>query len=94
MDSNVKNLDINGPADEITEYIDRLNFWIDTRGTIDEKAIKGGRKGSIHPTKNVGLPQTLRDVSVSEIQEVILLHVRPAQFGLVEWAVSHTGLES
>ncbi len=38
MDSNVENLVINGPADEITEYIGRLNFWIDTRGTIDEKS--------------------------------------------------------
>ncbi len=28
-------------ADEVAEYIDRFNFWIDTRGTSDEKAIKG-----------------------------------------------------
>ncbi len=94
MDSNVKNLDINGPADEITEYIGRFNFWIDTRGTIIEKAIKGGRKGSIYPTKTLVYPKTLRDASVAEIQEALLRHVRPTQLKLVEWAVSHTGLES
>ncbi len=28
-------------ADEISEYIDKFNFWIDTRETSDDKAIKG-----------------------------------------------------
>ncbi len=30
------------PADEIGEYIDRFNFWIDTREFSDEIVIKGG----------------------------------------------------
>ncbi len=34
-------LNINCPADEVAEYFDRFNFWIDTRGTSDEKTIKG-----------------------------------------------------
>ncbi len=31
----------NATADEIAEYIDWLNFWIDTKETRDDKAIKG-----------------------------------------------------
>ncbi len=41
MDPKLECLDINCSADEVAEYIDRFNFWIDTRGTSDEKAIKG-----------------------------------------------------
>ncbi len=41
MDPKLECLDIYCSADEIAEYIDRFNFWIDTRGTSDEKAIKG-----------------------------------------------------
>ncbi len=37
----MENLDVNSSADEITEYIDRFNFWIDTKETSDDKAIKG-----------------------------------------------------
>ncbi len=33
-------VEVNVSADEIGEYIDRLNFWIDTRETSDDKAIK------------------------------------------------------
>ncbi len=41
MDPKLECLSINCSADEVAEYIDRFNFWIDTRGTSDEKAIKG-----------------------------------------------------
>ncbi len=40
MDPKLKNLDVNSSADEIGEYIDRFNFWIDTKETSDVKAIK------------------------------------------------------
>ncbi len=41
MDPELECPNINCSADEVAEYIDRFNFWIDTRGTSDEKAIKG-----------------------------------------------------
>ncbi len=41
MDPKLENLDVNSSADEIVEYIDRFNFWIDTKETSDNKAIKG-----------------------------------------------------
>ncbi len=41
MDPNLECLGINCSAAELAEYIDRFNFWIDTRGTCDEKAING-----------------------------------------------------
>ncbi len=41
MDPKIEDLDINCSADEIAKYIDRFNFQIDTKGTSDEKAIKG-----------------------------------------------------
>ncbi len=41
MDPKLESFNINCSADEVAEYIDRFTFWIDTRGTSDEKAIKG-----------------------------------------------------
>ncbi len=41
MDPKLECLDINCSADEAAEYIDRFDFWIDTRGTSDAKAIEG-----------------------------------------------------
>ncbi len=41
MDPKLENLDVNSSADEIAEYIDRFNFWIDTKETSVDKAIKG-----------------------------------------------------
>ncbi len=41
MDPKLECLNINCSADEVADYIDRFNFWIDTRGMGDEKAIKG-----------------------------------------------------
>ncbi len=41
MDPKLESLEANMSADEISEYIDRFNFRIDTRETIDDKAIKG-----------------------------------------------------
>ncbi len=32
---------------QVFEYIDRFNFWIDTRGTSDEKAVKGPCLGAV-----------------------------------------------
>ncbi len=40
-DLKMESLDTGGSADEIMEYSDRLNFWIDTRKTSDEKAVEG-----------------------------------------------------
>ncbi len=41
MDPKLENFKINGSVDAIIEYMDRFNFWIDTRETSEEKAIKG-----------------------------------------------------
>ncbi len=41
MDSKLESLGINGSTDELAEYINRFNFWIDTTGTSDEEAIEG-----------------------------------------------------
>ncbi len=41
MDPKLECLDPNCSADDVTKYIDWFNFWIDTRGTSDEKAING-----------------------------------------------------
>ncbi len=41
MNPKLENLDVNSSADEIAEYKDRFNFWIDTKETGDDKAIKG-----------------------------------------------------
>ncbi len=41
MDPKMENLDVNMPAADIGEYIDRFESWIDTRETSDDKAIKG-----------------------------------------------------
>ncbi len=40
MNPKLENLDVNSFADEIAEYIDRFNFWIGTKETSDDKAIK------------------------------------------------------
>ncbi len=40
MNPKLDNLDVNSSADEIAEYIDRFNFWIDTKETSDDKAFK------------------------------------------------------
>ncbi len=82
-------------TDEVAEYIDRFNFWIDTRGTSDEKAFKGVfikavGKGASTLLRTLVYPKTLRDASIADIQEALLRHVRPAQFELVEQAMFHT----
>ncbi len=41
MNPKLENLDVNSSADEIAEYIDGFNFWIDTKEISDDKAIKG-----------------------------------------------------
>ncbi len=84
-------LDVNSSADEIVEYIERFNFWIDTKETSDDKAIKGAfltavGKEAFTLLKTLVYPITLRDASTREIQEALLRHVRPAQFELVERA--------
>ncbi len=88
-------LDINCSADEVAEYIDWFNFWIDTRGTSDKKAIKGTYlavvgKEAFSLLRTLVCPKTLRNASVAEIQGALLRHVRPAQFELVERAKFHT----
>ncbi len=91
----MENLDVNSSADEIAEYIDRYNFWSDTKETSDDKAIKGAfltavGKEAFTLLKTLVCPKTLRDASITEIQEAFLRHVRPAQFELVERARFHT----
>ncbi len=41
MGLKLESLDIDGSADELAEYIDLINFWINARLTSDEKTIKG-----------------------------------------------------
>ncbi len=41
MDPKLESLDINCSTEEVAECIDRINFWIDTWLTSDEKAVKG-----------------------------------------------------
>ncbi len=88
MDPKVENLDINGSAEEITEYIDWFNFWIDTNEASYKKAIKGpflaavGKK-AFTLLKILVYPKTLRDVSIPESREALLRYARPAQFELV-----------
>ncbi len=95
MDPKLECLNINCSADEVAEYIDRFNFWIDTRGTSEEKTIKGTfitafGKEALSLLRTLVYSKTLRDVSIADIQEVLLRHARPAQFELVEWAKFHT----
>ncbi len=66
MDPKLERLNINWSADEAAEYIDRFNFWVDTRGTIDEKAIKGAfltafGKDEFSMLRTLVYPKTLRD---------------------------------
>ncbi len=99
MDPQLENLDVNMSADEISEYIDRFNFRIDTRETSVDKAIKGAfltavGKEAFTLLKTLVYPKTLRDASITEIQEALLRHVRPAQFELVERAKFHTLIQN
>ncbi len=82
-------------ADKIAEYIDRFNFWIDTKESSEDKAIKGAfltavGKEAFTLLKTLVYPKTWREASIREIQEALLRHVRPAQFKLVERAKFHT----
>ncbi len=70
-------------------------FWLDTRGTSDERAIKGAfltavGKEAFTLLRTLFYPKTLRDASIADIQETFLRHVRPSRTG----EVSHTDLES
>ncbi len=95
MDPKLECLDINCSADEVAGYVGRFNFWIDTRGTSDERAIKGAfltavGKDAFSLLKTLVYRKTLRDASIAEIQGALLRHARPAQFELVERARFHT----
>ncbi len=95
MGPKLENLDVNMSADEIGEYIDRFYFWFDTRETSDDEAIKGAfltavGKEAFTLLNTLVYPKTLRDASITEIQEALLRHVRPAQFEFVERAKFHT----
>ncbi len=99
MDPKLENLDVNSSAVEIVEYIGRLNFWIDTKETSDEKAIKGAfltavGKEAFTLLKTLVYPKTLGDASITDIQEALLCHVRPSQFELVERARFQTLIRS
>ncbi len=67
----MESLDTGGSTHEIKEYIDRLNFCIDTRKTSDEKAIEGafftaiGKEALTLLKRTSIFPQTLRDASVA-----------------------------
>ncbi len=83
MDPKLECLDNNCSADEVAEYIDRFQFWIDTRETSDAKAIKGAYltavgKDAFSLLRTLVYPNTLRDPSIAEIQGALLRHVRPA----------------
>ncbi len=73
MDPKLECLNISCSVDEVAEYIDLFNFWIDTRGTSDEKAIKGAfltavGKDGFSLLRTLVYPKTLRDASITEIQ--------------------------
>ncbi len=73
MDPKLECLDVNWSADKVAEYIDRFNFWIDTRGPSDEKAISNAfltvvGKEAFSLLRTLVFPLTLRDASVAEIQ--------------------------
>ncbi len=91
MEPKLENMDVNGLANEIAIYIDRFNFWFDTKETNVEKTLKaffaqrlGMRK------KTLVYQKALRDASITKFQETLLRHFRPVQFELVEWAKFHT----
>ncbi len=70
MDPKLECLDINCSADEVSEYIDRFNFWIDTRETSDERAIKGAfltavGMGAFSLLRTLVYPKTLRDALIA-----------------------------
>ncbi len=72
MDPKLECLNINCPTDEVAEYIDRFNFWVDNRGTSDEKAIKGAfltavGKDAFSLLRTLVNPKTIRDASIAEI---------------------------
>ncbi len=80
MDLKLESLDINCSADEVADYIDRFNFWIDTRGTSDEKVIKGAfftaiGKHAFSLLRTLVYPKTLRDAYIAEIQGALLRQV-------------------
>ncbi len=58
MDPKLEGLDINFSADEVAEYIDRFNFWIDTREASDEMSIKGAFLTAVGE-KAFTMPRTL-----------------------------------
>ncbi len=84
---------VNVKAAEITEYIDRFSFWVDTRGKSDEKPIKGAYltvvgKEEFALLRTLAYLQTLRDASIAESQETFLRHARFAHFEVVyRWEV-------
>ncbi len=91
MDPKCEHLDVDMSADEIGEYIDRFHFWIDNRESSSDKAIKGAFLMAVGMEaftllKTLVYHKTLRDASITEIQETLLRHARPAQFELVECA--------
>ncbi len=99
MDPKLESLDVNSSADEIGEYLDRFNFWIDTRETSDDKASKRAfltavGKEAFTLMKTLVYPKTLRDASITEMQEALLRHGRPAQFELVERARFHALIQN
>ncbi len=58
MDPKLKCLDINWSADKVAKYIDRFNFWIDTSGPSDEKAIRNSFL-TVFGKEAFSLPRTL-----------------------------------
>ncbi len=74
MDLSLENLNINGVANEITEYIDRSNFYIDTRGTSDGTTIKGVfltavGKEAFTLLKTLAYPKILRNASSQKFKK-------------------------
>ncbi len=70
MEPKLESLEINCSADEVAEYIDRSKFWVDTRGTGDEKALKGAfltavGKEAFTLLRTLVYPQTLRNASIT-----------------------------
>ncbi len=76
----IEDIEVNFSADDVAEYINRLNSWINTRGQSDEKALKGGflttvLKETLTSQRPLIYPKALSDVSIADIQEALRKYI-------------------
>ncbi len=61
----------------VAEYVDQLNLWVDTTGSIDEEAMKGNfltavGKEAFALLRTLFNPKTLSVASIADIQQAFL----------------------